>query len=81
MNAQPCISIKISDAIGLLFVQYVYPKLNKLVVANIITAIIRIALLCNHKSVMINREETNNCKIKTPRNIPEIYSDSGIALK
>ena len=81
MNAQPYISIKILDAIGLLFVQYVYPKLNKLVVANIITAIIRIALLCNHKSVMINRKETNNCKIKTPRNIPEIYSDSGIALK
>ena len=81
MNAQPCISIKISDAMGLLFVQYMYPKLNKLVVANIITAIIRIALLCNHKSVMINRKETNNCKIKIPRNIPEIYSDSGIDLK
>lgn len=81
MNAQPCISIKISDAMGLLFVQYMYPKLNKLVVANVIIAIIRIALLCNHKSVMINRKETNNCKINIPRNIPEIYSDSGIDLK
>lgn len=52
-----------------------YPKQNKQVAANIITAIIRITLLCNHKSVKTNKIDTNNCKMKTPRNIPETYSD------
>lgn len=58
-----------------------YPKQNKQVAANIITAIIRITLLCNHKSVKTNKIDTNNCKMKTPRNIPETYSDSGIDFK
>ena len=34
-----------------------YPKQNKQVAANIITAIIRITLLCNHKSVKTNKLE------------------------
>ena len=42
-----------------------YPKQNKQVAANIITAIIRITLLCNHKSVKTNKIDTNNCKMKT----------------
>ena len=40
-----------------------YPKQNKQVAANIITAIIRITLLCNHKSVKTNKIDTNKLTI------------------